>query len=168
MAKKLRMKQRAWLNSVHVVFASIWLGAAVSMVVVMLTRNPASGDERYAMDSMLTMIDDFVIIPAAIGSLLTGLLISWLTDWGFFTFKWVTVKWIATVAMIIFGTFWLGPWLNGMEAIVEIERGAAIHNATYVYNQQMNMLAGPIQAALLVFLVVISVLKPWKKWRSRT
>lgn len=164
--KKLSMKQQAWLNSIHILFASLWVGAAVSMLLVLFTRNPANGDELHAIDATLKHIDDFVIIPAAIGSLLTGLLISWLTPWGFFRFVWVTIKWVATIAMMIFGTFWLGPWLNGMEALSATERIGALQNETYLYNQSMNAIFGSIQALLLVFLIFISVIKPWKKWKK--
>lgn len=74
----------------------------------------------------MKIIDDFIIIPAALGSLITGLIISWFTNWGFFKFNWVTVKWIVTVSSILFDTFWLGPWLNGMAAISQAERLLAL------------------------------------------
>jgi hypothetical protein len=164
--KKLSMKQQAWLNSIHIIFAAIWLGAGVCMVLVLYARNPANGDELHAIDSTLKLIDDFIIIPAALGSLFTGLLLSWLTPWGFFRFVWVTLKWVGTISLILFGTFWLGPWLNGMEALSATDPAAALQNPTYQHNQFMNTITAPFQIGLMLFLVVISVLKPWKKWKK--
>jgi|GEM_PF-3627079 len=39
------------------------------------------------------------------GSLITGFLISYTTQWGFFRFRWVTVKWASIVALMVSGTF---------------------------------------------------------------
>lgn len=164
--KKLPSKQKNWLVGFHVFFAGIWLGAGVCMVLVLLASNPDSGDAVHTVNAVLKLIDDFIIIPTAIGSLLTGLLISWLTNWGFFRFTWVTAKWILTVASILFGTFFLGPWLNGMEAISATERAMALHNEVYLHYRQMNTLFAPVQIASLVFMVFISVLKPWGKLRK--
>ena len=133
------------------------------MLLIHFTNDPASGDELYGYISSIKLIDDYIIIPVAMGSLISGLLISILTNWGFFKFRWVTVKWIATIVFILFGTFWLGPWVNGMEHIVKTERIAALQNEIYLYNRQMNTFFGCIQASSLIVLLFISVLKPWKK-----
>jgi flagellar biosynthesis protein FliQ len=164
--KPLGSTARTWLKSIHAVFAAIWTGAGVCMILLMVGGNPATGGELHGINSALKLIDDFVIIPAAIGSLLTGLLISLLTRWGFFKYHWVTVKWVVTVAIILSGTFLLGPWLNGMEAISESERMAALTNPTYRYNQQMLLMIGSLQPVALVFLIILSLFKPWMRKKS--
>lgn len=161
--KKLTSKQKNWLVGFHVFFAGIWLGAGVCMVLVLLAGHPDSNDGIHSVNAMLKLIDDFIIIPMAIGSLLTGLLISWLTNWGFFRFTWVAVKWILTIVSIVFGTFFLGHWLNGMEAISEAERAMALQNEVYLHYRQMNMMFAPFQISVLIFMIFISVLKPWGK-----
>jgi uncharacterized membrane protein len=165
---KLKPKQKAWLVAFHILFAGSWLGAGICLLVIIFTNNPTVDNANgiHAVNTLAKIIDDFVVIPMAVGSLLTGLGISWLTNWGFFRYKWVTIKWILTIATIIFGTFWLGPWLNGMEAISATEGLQAIYNATYLHNHQMLKTFGYIQLFSLVFMVFISVLKPWKKWQK--
>jgi hypothetical protein len=163
---KLKPKQKAWVVGFHVFFAGTWVGAAICLILVLFLSQPDSGDALHAFNMSAKIIDDVVIIPAAIGSLITGLLISWFTNWGFFRYKWVTVKWVLTVASMIFGTFWLGPWLNGMEAISAAERIQALQNDTYLHYQQMNAIFGRVQLGSLIFMVFISVLKPWKKWKQ--
>ena len=49
--------------------------------------------QLYGINLSMKLIDDFVIIPGGVGSLLTGLLYSIFTNWGWFKHKWVTTKW---------------------------------------------------------------------------
>jgi len=115
----------------------------------------------------MKVIDDFIVIPSAFGTLITGLLFSWFTPWGFFKFKWITVKWIVIVIQILLGSFCLGPWLNGAVAIADAERINALQNQTYLYLSQMNQYFGMLQMVLLVLVVFVSVYKPWGKRKTK-
>lgn len=160
--KKLSVRPKNWLLSVHVASGGLWLGTAFCIVAVAIAkRNTLSGDELYAINSVLKFMDDWVIIPTATLSLLTGGLLSWLTIWGFAKHYWVIVKWVATVALITTGTIWLGPWLNAMTAISEADRLRALQNPLYVFDQRGVIIGGLIQTACLLAVVAISVLKPW-------
>lgn len=159
---KLSVKQKNWLLSSHVAFGGIWFGTALCMIVITLNnRNTSNGDRLYAINSVLKLLDDFVIIPSATLSLLTGGLLCWLTIWGFVKHYWVIVKWIATVTLILFGTFWLGPWTNAMTGISEAERLQALQNPLYVFDQKGVLVGAIIQTFCLLSIIGISVLKPW-------
>jgi len=165
--RKLNPTNRAWLKGIHILFISVWTGAAFCMLLLQFATNPTSGDEMYATNSAIKLIDDFIVIPTAIGSLLTGLLISWLTPWGFFKWRWITLKWILTISVILFGTFALGPWLNGMTEISGAERAAALQNSTYTsYKQLLAAFSSP-QILLLVGMVFLSVIKPWARKKKQ-
>jgi len=160
--KKLGIKGRSWLKGFHIFFACAWVGTGISMVLLSLADGHFhSGDEIYAVNASIKLLDDYIIIPAAFGSLITGLLISLYTNWGFFKFNWVIFKWVATLAQIIFGTFWLGPWTNNATAIADLERGLALQNNTYLHDKQMVAIFGVIQVLLLIAQVLISAYKPW-------
>lgn len=162
--KKLGVQGRSWLKGFHIFFACAWVGTGISMMVLaMVNGHIQNGDEIYAVNASIKHLDDYIIIPAAFGSLITGLLISLYTNWGFFRFKWVIFKWAATLAQIIFGTFWLGPWTNGATEIADLERGLALQNSTYLYNKQMVLVFGGAQVLLLIAQVLISAYKPWGK-----
>ena len=107
---KLSLKQKNWLLSSHIAFGSLWTGTVLSMALVALrNRNTLNDEALYALNSIINVLDDFVVIPSAIGSVLTATLLCWVTNYGFVKFYWVIVKWILTIALIIFGTFWLYP-----------------------------------------------------------
>ncbi|MUG94749.1 hypothetical protein F7734_21225 [Scytonema sp. UIC 10036] len=160
--KKLSVKQKNWLLTFHVAFGGIWFGTALCMVAIALgTQNTSNGDELYAINSVLKLMDDFVIIPAATLSLITGGLLCWLTIWGFFKHYWVIVKWIATVALIVVGTIWLGPWTNAATAISQVERLQALQNPLYVFDKTGMLVGGIMQTVCVLVIIGISVLKPW-------
>lgn len=155
-----------YLKCVHLFFVCMWIGGGLSLVLLQWTAAPSGGDELYAVNASMKLIDDFIIVPGALGSLLTGLLYSLGTNWGFFRHRWVVVKWALTVAQVLFGTFALGPWLNGNEAIAKAERALALQNPVFLHNREMNSLWGTAQVALLVVMVWISVVKPWRERRE--
>lgn len=166
---KLNIKQKNWLLSSHVAFGGIWFGTALCMIIITLSnRNTPNGDQLYAINSILKLLDDLVIIPAATLSLLTGGLLSWLTIWGFVKHYWVIVKWVATVTLIVFGTFWLGPWTNAMTVISEAERLQALQNPLYMFDQKAVLVGAIIQTICLLAIISISVLKPWGRRKIKT
>ncbi|KAB8320321.1 hypothetical protein SD81_001540 [Tolypothrix campylonemoides VB511288] len=159
---KLSVKQKNWLLASHVAFGGIWFGTALCMIAIALSnRNTPNGDELYAINSVMKLLDDWVIIPSAILSLVTGGLLCWLTIWGFFKHYWVIVKWIATVTLIVTGTIWLGPWTNMMTAISAAERIQALQNPLYVFDQNGVLVGAIIQTSCILAIIGISVLKPW-------
>lgn len=165
--KKLSVKPKNWLLSSHVAFGGIWFGTALCMVAIALfNRDTSNGDQLYAINSVMKLLDDWIIIPSATLSLITGGLLCWLTIWGFVKHYWVIVKWIATVTLIVTGTIWLGPWVNAMTAISETERMQAWQNPLYVFDQKAALIGAIIQTSCIFIIIAISVLKPWGRRKS--
>jgi hypothetical protein len=111
-------------------------------------------------------VDDLVIIPGALGCLISGLLISLFTPWGFFKHRWVAVKLLLTVACILYGTFYLGPPVNAQPGLTRELGLAAESSPQYQANRQKNLIGGGVQLGALLFMVAISTLKPWPKRRG--
>jgi len=159
---RLGAKGQKWLKIVHLFFVCIWVAPGITLVAMQLAMSAHSGGMLHGIDVSMKFVDDFLIIPGALGCLFTGLLYSLLTNWGFFRHGWITLKWIITVGGVLFGTFFLGPWLNAMPPI-SLELGLeALQDPGYMHNKAMNSIWGPVQVATLLLAVVVSVLKPWK------
>ncbi|PKN27686.1 MAG: hypothetical protein CVU64_15410, partial [Deltaproteobacteria bacterium HGW-Deltaproteobacteria-21] len=90
------------------------------------------------------------------------------TNWGWFKHRWVTVKWVINLYGVIFGTFWLGPWLNSLPPIAKTQGIQALSDPVFVHNRTMLLVFGTFQAATCVFAVFVSVLKPWKTRSQRS
>ena len=165
--EKLGAKGRKTLKSVHVALACVWLGSAVALVLLQAINTSAYRDSVPGVTLCLKLIDDFLIIPSAAGSLLTGIVYGVWTKWGFFQFHWVTLKWIATVAFILFGAFLLGPWINGMHALAQSDVAAALQSPDYQHSRLMVLIWGGLQTVGLVGLVFLSIFKPWGRREGR-
>jgi len=159
--KKLSASGRAWLKGFHIVCTCAWIGAGVCMFLLNFVARPNDSHDLYVVMAALRLIDDWMIIPAAIGSLLTGLLLSWLTPWGFFKWRWVTVKWGLTVIMTLFGVFYLSPWLHEMADITVSDPIGVLHNETFLAKRWLLSLSGGPMFLAMFFLVFISVVTPW-------
>jgi hypothetical protein len=131
------------------------------VVVALRNRNTTNGDELFAINSVLKLLDDFVIIPSATLSSITGGLLCWLTIWGFTKHYWIIVKWIATVTLIVVGTAWLGPWTNAITAISQTQRFQALQNPLYIWDQKTVIIGAIAQTISLLAIIGISVLKLW-------
>ena len=165
--KKLNAKEIAWLKIFHLLFVSAWIGGQISLILIQnIKYQLALPEHQYGILAVAKAIDDIVVVGGAVGCLLTGLVYSLMTNWGFFKFRWIAVKWISTILLILFGTFLLGPWLNEMAAISANEYALALMNPKYLYDEKMNMIWGTAQFGINILLVIISVLKPWKRQKA--
>ena len=154
------------LKVLHLLTAGLWVGGAFALnLMLLLPGSPETGGQLVGYSEACKFVDDLVIIPGAVGCLVTGLLFSLLSPWGFFRHRWLAVKWILTVFCILFGTFYLGPRVNGQPPLALAEGLSALANPIYLENRSGNILGGLIQMALIVFMVAVSVVKPWKAGR---
>ena len=160
--KKLTTNGQKWLKIFHLFFVALWIGGAFSINLKQFFIHPETGDELYGILSTMDFIDWYVIVVGANGTLLTALLYSIFTKWGWFKHRWMTVKWIILLAGISFGTYPLGPWLSGMTELARTQGLGAFHNETFLHYQKMLMIFGSIQLCTILFAAIISVLKPWK------
>jgi hypothetical protein len=161
--KKLKARGQKWLKAFHVVFACMWVGSAIFLSVKQFFINPDNGGELYGITSTMDFIDIWIIIPGAIGVLLTGLIYSIWTNWGWFKHNWIIVKWCICLYGVIFGTYPLGPWMSGMAKISEKLGMEALSDPTFMSNQRNLIIFGTFQACTLIFAIFITTLKPWKK-----
>ena len=167
---KLSPAQTKWLKCFHLLAAAGWVGGALSLMLLHFLRFEGAeiGDVLHGIDRASHLIDmGVVVLLGALGCLLTGLLYSLLTNWGFFRHKWLVVKWAITVFGILSGTFFLGPWETAMNDISRQQGGAALLDAEYLSSMYLNFWFGILQVVLLVSAMFISVFKPWKIKKAR-
>lgn len=163
--KKLSPSGQRWLKGFHLATVGCWIGGGVALLLLYFLKNGvADGGVLYGINRSIHHVDMMVVVlPGAIGCLVTGLTYSIFTKWGFFNHNWLIYKWIVTVVAILFGTFYLGPWETTMMEISGKLGLKALTDPDYLYNQRMNLVFGTVQVLILVVTVFISVFKPWKK-----
>jgi len=164
--KKLKPQSIKILKMIHIIFAFGWLIGGITLCLLVFIITPTSGDELFMHSRILQIIDYYFIIPGALGALITGLVYSIWTNWGFFKHRWITVKWVMIIIQIISGTFILGPCIDENVVIANQFRDAALFDVVFLNNLQITKTLGTIQTVMILFLVIISVQKPWKKIKN--
>lgn len=163
MGKKLGPAPQRWLKSFHLLFVALWVGGAVTLSTRQFFVTAPTGEELYGILSMMNYVDFFIIIPGAVGCLLTGFIYSTWTRWGWFRHRWITVKWIICLYGVIFGTYPLGPWLGDIVQLARLRGLDALSDPRYMHNMRMLWIFGTFQAATLIAAVFISSVKPWRR-----
>lgn len=160
--KKLNSKGIKILKTIHLLLVMMWVTGVLAMATLYLLK-PKSGDELYMVLNIILFIDWVFVIPGAILTVVVGVIYGFFTNWGFFKYRWITVKWIVAILIILAGTFYYSPLLEQSLEIADQTRDAALENPTIATNTIQTLISSSIQGLALIILVVISVFKPWKK-----
>lgn len=160
--KKLNSKGIKILKTIHLLLVMMWVTGVLAMATLYLLK-PKSGDELYMVLNIILFIDWVFVIPGAILTVVVGVIYGFFTNWGFFKYRWITVKWIVAILIILAGTFYYSPLLEQSLEIADQTRDAALENPTIATNTIQTLISSSIQGLALIILIVISVFKPWKK-----
>jgi len=158
---KLPTTGQKWLRTFHLYLACVWGGGASSLFAIHCLYRPSPGPELYARNLALLYVDNWILVPSALGCLVTGLLYCHLTRWGYFRYWWIIAKLVANSLLLLIGFFWFVPFIVRM---VKFSRAAARYmEIDPGYNAAMlvHMAVAAVQALLVLLLVILSVFKPW-------
>lgn len=151
--KLSRPARRATLV-VHVTAAAGWLGLTLGLLALAfaaITTGSAATTEA-AVRSM-KLFADWLVIPIALSTLLSGLVLSLGTPWGLARHRWVYAKFWLTLATTAASAFALRPGLN--DTMAAVSAGSPVTDPS-------GLIAGPVVSlSAYLFMTVISVLKPW-------
>jgi uncharacterized membrane protein len=166
---KLKARGLKWLKCFHLIAVCCWVGGGVALILLFFLKNGITeGGVLYGINKSIHHVDiAVVVIPGAFGCLVTGVIYSSFSNWGFFRHTWLIFKWIVTVSAILFGTFFLGPWETTMMEISGKLGMSSLSDPAYLYNEEMNLIFGTIQVLVLMTTIFISIFKPWKSRRAK-
>ncbi len=141
----------------HIALNAVWMGGIAAILFLVPTR----GDADTGLDRALFLINDLAVMNIGFGVILTGLLFSLFTKWGFFDFPWVILKWLGLIVIFVEITFYLAPAVNGMAALSDLHGPAALQHDEYNLYRGQTIRTATFLLVLQVVLVALSVFKPW-------
>ncbi|WP_405797113.1 DUF2269 domain-containing protein [Streptomyces sp. NBC_01506] len=147
--KPLKRPARRALLVVHVAVSVSWLGLTLGLLTLGITAY-TTGDSTLTEASYRAMkvFADWLLVPVAVLTLVSGLVLSLGTPWGLASHRWVWVKFWLTLITAAATAFALRPEISnaaGNGGVPDISLIAAPSVATGAY----------------LFMTVISLLKPW-------
>lgn len=145
---------RRALLVVHVAVSACWLGLTLGLLALGVTASTAgSAVTVEASVRAMKLFADWLLIPVALLTFLSGLALSLGTAWGLARHRWVYTKFWLTLATLTATVLALRPGVNG--AVTAVAAGGPLPDAG-------DVLFGPVVSfSAYVFMTVISVLKPW-------
>ncbi len=160
--KKLNVAQRRWLLVLHLVFSGIMLGGAVIFLVLSIVA--ASTSDEGVLKACYTAMHVLAassVRASAIGTAVTGILLSILTQWGLFRFYWIIVKEVLTLAAILVGPVGMYFWTLKAMTLTTAQGFGAFHDPAFSVNSAQMWTGIILQVISLAAMFVISVFKPW-------
>jgi hypothetical protein len=152
---KLSMTARKGLVTLHIVFSAIMLGNMVTFLLLSIVSVTTAEDRLLeSCYAIMHVLSETSIRASTIGTTITGILLSFWTKWGLFKYKWIIVKEIITVLLIVLNIWGMyGLTLNALNEI----------KVTSIFiDPPLGLWAGIIlQLVSLIFIFAISVYKPW-------
>ena len=152
---------------IHLALSLGWIGAVVSYLVLGVSA-VSSNDAETVRAAWIAMelTGWWAIVPLAIGSLLTGLIMSLGTSWGLFRHYWVLV----TLALTIFCVAILLLHMPTVSALAQMARtGTAAHDSL-----GGDLLHPSVGLLVLLVITVLNVYKPrgvtpygWRRQREK-
>lgn len=161
--KILTPKEMKLLKVFHLIFIMMWTIGVITMGLLYWRPSANSLEFLYNQTTAL-FIDYALVIPGAILSVITGLIYGFKTKWGFFKHRWLVVKWIAGISIILIGTFGLHPLALEIisEATPNANEAICFPSDYFGIKQEIVNIMALLQGLGLIFLIWVSVVKPWK------
>lgn len=156
------------LLAAHVIVSVGWLGAAFAKLVLLMAVMTSGPDIAAAAYVAATKVVNVVFPPLAIGTVVTGLLLSVGTKWRLLDHYWVATKLVLSVGVITTAVQ-LGSRLEQRPISASVGPGAA-DSVIGIASAPMTLLIALTVAHLLMLgaATVISVYKPWgRTWFGR-
>ncbi|MFF7010575.1 DUF2269 domain-containing protein [Streptomyces fimicarius] len=146
--KPLKRPVRRGVLVAHVAVSVSWLGLTVGLLTLgltaFLTGDPATAS---AATRAMKVFGDWLVVPVALLSLVSGLVLAVGTPWGLARHRWVWIK------------FWLTLITTGL-SIFSLRPGIDAAVADEVVD--INLVIAPsVATATYLLITAISVLKPW-------
>ncbi|MGE8077406.1 hypothetical protein [Peribacillus loiseleuriae] len=160
--RKISLTQKRWLLTIHILFAAIMFGVTVAFLILSLTAaNTSSLDVLKACYNGMHILAKTSVKASTIGTLITGILLSVLTNWGLFKFYWIIVKEVLTIVSIGLGVVGMYRWSLSAVTFVSTAGFDAWQYPSFVVNNEQLLIGIILQIISLGTMFVISVFKPW-------
>lgn len=152
-------RARLVLRTMHMLFPAIWLGAGLCLAL-MLTRGNYGLGESLALWATAKTIDVILVAIPNLLTLLTGLLLCWLTPWGL-RHRWILLKLAINTGVLLYGGFTLRHVMDRALAVLQSGSPVALSDPVFVHSQSTLLAAIAVVEVLLVLAFLVSVFKPW-------
>lgn len=163
--RRVSPRMHKLLLAAHIIVSVGWLGIVFAKLVLGLSA--MTSDAREASDALYISMEvvNVAFPPAAIATIVTGILLSLGTKWGLLQHYWVATKLVLTVGVIVTGIALVDRLIRQS---ISAPTGQAVDDGTILGIASTPILLISLSTAHVLMLgiaTVVSVYKPWGKTR---
>ena len=163
---KISITQKRWLLSAHLLFVTAWLGSGLCALAFNITALFTTDPHLLSTVSVFTgTLDVTVTRVGAGGTLLTGILLALLTQWGLLRFYWITAKEVLSVLCVSIDLIAL-RWNEHLHSLSAAQGLHALSNPVYLTNRTLLFAGILLRIIALSTIIAISIFKPWGQRKS--
>lgn len=153
---KLNKAGMQWMRVLHVLTSSIWFGSVVCICgLTVICFFQLSKNDFLTIAPLVPELYKKVVMPVAILTIIQGIIFGFFSNWGFFKFKWVLLKWLLVLLIILCtGVGGIGQMYS---ALAKVE---ATHFVGGFTDGGLALLFISLQTLFMLIMVVLSVFKP--------
>jgi uncharacterized membrane protein len=146
---------------VHLLSISAWIGGGIGILLLLaLDCRTESSLELQAFNRVIAAIDDCIIAPGAIGTMVSGIFLAQarrlpVLQGGFFS-----LKLYCTGGAILFGLLFVAPWLEKLLIYSQRDDLAVFDDRLYARSFQVGALGCAVQGMVVFALLLVSVVRP--------
>ncbi len=161
----ITITQKRWLLVVHLFFMAAWFGGGLCClilnIIALFSTDPHLLNATYVFADTL---EKTLLRGGAAGSLLTGISLAVLTQWGLLRFYWINVKEIIAVLCVVIDLIVI-RWNTQTIALTAAHGLQAFTNPAYLNNRTLMFIGICLQLTSLAVVIVVSIFKPWGQRR---
>lgn len=155
---KLNKAGMKWIRVLHVFSVSIWFGSVVCIFgLAAICFSQINQNDFLSIAPLVPALYKKIVLPAAILTIIQGIIYGFYTGWGFFKHKWVLFKWIL-VLLIAFCTGYGG--IGQMFSVIAKAEAEAGHVVSGFADGGLVLLFISLQIMFLLIMIMLSVFKP--------
>ncbi len=142
----------------HITFSVGWFGAVAGFLALAIA-GLMSKDSQLVSSSYISMelIGWFVIVPACIASLVSGVIQSLGTPWGLFEHYWVLIKFLLTIIATVFLLIHMQP----VGFIADMVSQHSLLDSEFIGLRLRLVIDAAAALIVLLSAIILSVYKPW-------
>jgi len=149
------------LRTLHLLGISAWIGGGIGILLLLaLDCRTESHSELQAFNRVIDAIDDCIIAPGAIITMLSGVLLAQARRLPVLHNSFFSLKLYCTAGAILFGLFFVAPWLEKLLIYSRLDDMAVFDDLRYARSFLVSSVGCAVQSLVVFALLLVSVLRP--------
>lgn len=152
------------LKIIHMLLAACIFGALLSIEIILLLKaHYPFGATVFAADLSVLKIFTYGVSYAFGILVFTAVIYGLFTPWGFITHKWILIKLIIVIAVLVVTVTGLGPAISGMASISDAGLSSTTMHDAYIKFGQQALVLSSVNILLIGSTFTLSSIKPFGK-----